>query len=70
MMEQPDVTIMKLLTQKIQRIPNQHPCEDRNDINADQDVIRFDSRECPVYRQNLQNSSNGAGSYTDVVPVD
>jgi hypothetical protein len=31
MVEQSDVALIELLTQKIQGIPSQHPCEERAD---------------------------------------
>jgi hypothetical protein len=33
---------VSLLTPNIKKIPNWHPCEERDDIKTDQDVNRLD----------------------------
>jgi hypothetical protein len=44
MVEQSDITFIRMLSQKIQGIPNRQPCEERDDIKAEkQDVIQLDS---------------------------
>jgi hypothetical protein len=48
MVEQPNITFIKLLTQNIQENPNHYLNEKGNDIKADQDVIWLDmeSAQC------------------------
>jgi len=40
--EQCDIAIIKLPTQKVQGIPNWHLCEERDDVKGDYNIIQLD----------------------------